>query len=223
VAADIVCLALPFAVLRALDYDDAGFDPLKNTAIQQLGRGRNGKLQLQFANRYWNVAGPWGRSNGASYADTGYQSTWEVTRAQPGMTGILVNYTGGDIAGALATEHPHRAPYGVSPDPTVVADAQRFLAKLEPVFPGIVSRWNGKATISLPQLASNLRLSYSYWRPGQLHSFAGYERRRQGNVFFAGEHASIDYQGYMEGAAAEGIRAGCEILTSLGIKNKPIA
>jgi monoamine oxidase len=75
----------------------------------------------------------------------------------------------------------------------------------------------------LPQLDPNLRLSYSYWRTGQLHSFAGYERRRQGNVFFAGEHASIDYQGYMEGAAAEGIRAGCEILTSLGIKNKPIA
>jgi monoamine oxidase len=36
VAADIVCLALPFAVLRALDYDDAGFDPLKSTAIQSL-------------------------------------------------------------------------------------------------------------------------------------------------------------------------------------------
>ena len=33
VAADIVCLALPFAVLRTLDYGDAGFDPLKNTAI----------------------------------------------------------------------------------------------------------------------------------------------------------------------------------------------
>jgi len=55
-----------------------------------------------------------------------------------------------------------------------------------------------------------------------MHSFAGYERRRQGNVFFAGEHASVDYQGYMEGAASEGIRAGCEILTSLGIRNKPI-
>ena len=223
VAADIVCLALPFAVLRALDYGHAGFDLLKNTAIQQLGRGRNSKLQLQFANRYWNQAGTWGSGNGASYADTGYQSTWEVTRAQPGMTGILVNYTGGDVAGALATEHPRNAPYTVSPDPTVVADAQRFLAKLEPVFPEIVSGWIGTASISLPQLDPNLRLSYSYWRTGQAHGFAGYERRRQGNVFFAGEHTSVDYQGYMEGAAAEGIRAGCEILTSLGVNNKPIA
>ena len=223
VAADVVCLALPFAVLRALDYGNAGFDPLKHTAIQELGRGRNGKLQLQFTDRYWNQAGPWGRGDGASYADTGYQSTWEVTRAQPGTTGILVNFTGGDIAGALAAERPHSAPYAVSPEPTVVADAQRFLAKLEPVFPGIVSRWNGKATISLPQLDPNLQLSYAYWRTGQMHRFAGYERRRQGNVFFAGEHTTVDYQGYMEGAAAEGIRAGCEILTSLGIKNKPVA
>jgi len=223
VTADFVCLALPFAVLRALDYAAAGFDALKNTAIQQLGRGRNGKLQLQFAKRSWNEAGPWGRSNGASYADTGYQSTWEVTRAQPGTTGILVNYTGGDVAGALAAEDPRRAPYAVSPDPTVITDAQRFLATLEPVFPGIAGSWNGKATISVPQLDPNLNLSYSYWRTGQMHNFAGYERRRQGNVFFAGEHTSVEYQGYMEGAAAEGIRAGSEILTSLGIKNKPIA
>lgn len=222
-AADIVCLALPFAVLRTLDYGKAGFDLLKHTAIEELGRGRNGKLQLQFADRYWNQAGTWGSGNGASYADTGYQSTWEVTRAQPGMTGILVNYTGGDVAGALATDRADNTPYAASPDPTIVAAGQRFLAKLDPVFPDIVSRWNGKATISLPQLDANLRLSYSYWRTGQMHHFAGYERRRQGNVFFAGEHTSVDYQGYMEGAAAEGVRAGCEILTSLGIRNNPIA
>ena len=75
----------------------------------------------------------------------------------------------------------------------------------------------------MPQLDPNLLLSYAYWRRGQLHSFAGYERVRQRNVFFTGEHTSIDYQGYMEGAAKEGVRAGCEILTSLGINNKPIA
>jgi hypothetical protein len=37
----------------------------------------------------------------------------------------------------------------------------------------------------------------------------------QGNVFFAGEHCSADYQGFMEGGAAEGARAAKEILDRL--------
>ena len=49
ITADIVVLALPFAVLRELDYAGAGFDALKDRAIQELGRGHNAKLQLQFA------------------------------------------------------------------------------------------------------------------------------------------------------------------------------
>src|SRR5207249_2574793 len=37
---DRVILAIPFSVLRTLDYSAAGFDPLKQTAITQLGYGK---------------------------------------------------------------------------------------------------------------------------------------------------------------------------------------
>ena len=60
VTADQVFLTTPFPVLRNLDYSKAGFDARKKTAITQLGAGRNTKLQLQFASRYWNTSGPWG-------------------------------------------------------------------------------------------------------------------------------------------------------------------
>ena len=63
-AFDKVILALPFAVLRNIDYSGAGFDPRKQTAITQLGAGKNAKLVLQFNNRYFNNLGPWGVSNG---------------------------------------------------------------------------------------------------------------------------------------------------------------
>ncbi|HEX9884405.1 MAG TPA: FAD-dependent oxidoreductase, partial [Desulfobaccales bacterium] len=89
IIADLVVLALPFAVLRTLDYSKAGFDFLKIKAIQELGAGRNGKMHLQFTKRYWNESG----SNGNTYADTGYQCTWDATRGQMGEHGILVNYT----------------------------------------------------------------------------------------------------------------------------------
>jgi monoamine oxidase len=32
-----------------------------------------------------------------------------------------------------------------------------------------------------------------------------------GNVFYAGEHTSTDFQGFMEGAASEGRRAANEV------------
>jgi monoamine oxidase len=36
-----------------------------------------------------------------------------------------------------------------------------------------------------------------------------------GSIHFAGEHCSQDFQGFMEGAAAEGVRAPGEILAAL--------
>ena len=90
VAADLVILSLPFAVLRKIDTSGAGFDARKNTAIQELGRGQSGKLQLQFTSRYWREPGPWpGRGNGLSYTDEGYQNTWEVSRRQLAQAAFL--------------------------------------------------------------------------------------------------------------------------------------
>ncbi len=211
VTADHVVLALPFAVLRTLDYSSANFDPLKKTAITQRGNGRNSKLQLQFASRLWNTEGAWGLSNGSTYADTGYQNTWDVTRAQSGATGILVDYTGGDIAGALSAG----TPYASAASAKVANLAQRFLKQLEPVFPGITKQWNGKATLSTPMLDPNLNCSYSYWKVGQYVGFSGWEALRQGNIHFAGEHCSQDFQGYMEGGASTGVAAATEILADL--------
>jgi monoamine oxidase len=212
VVADLVVLALPFAVLRKLDYAGAGFDSLKRRAIEELGRGGNAKLQVQFARRFWNEPAPWGVGTGSSYADTGYQTTWDTTRGQPGSTGILSNYTGGPVAGAIHS----RAPFARVASAAVNADSLRFLAQLRPVLPRSAALWNGKAAMSAPYRSPFLRCSYSFWRVGQYHTLAGYERMRQQNVFFAGEHTSVEYQGYMEGAAREGQRAAREILLQLG-------
>jgi len=212
---DRVVMAIPFSVLRNIlgnntAYKAAGFDSLKQTAITQLGYGQNCKLQLQFDNRLWNQPGPWGIGNGSTYADTGYQNTWDVTRGQSGPTGILVDYTGGGVP---------LASFGGDPtDPRVVARfAKTFLSQIEPVFPGITKQWNGRATLDVPLTNPFLLGSYSYWKVGQYTQFAGYEKARQpdivtGKCHFAGEHFSQDFQGYMEGGASEGLRAATEIL-----------
>jgi len=50
---------------------------------------------------------------------------------------------------------------------------------------------------------------------GQYAAFRGYEGTPQGNIHFAGEHCSLNFQGFMEGGSTEGIRAANEILASL--------
>src|SRR5438105_5096893 len=212
---DRVILALPFAVLRTLDYRKARFDNMKNQAIQQPVRGHNDEQDLQFTRRFSDGTGSWpGTGNGNSYADTGYQNTWEVTRSQPGSTGIIVDYTGGNVAGSFVPSTPYSA---AATNPQVTAYAMTFLKQLEPVYRGITAFWNGRATLSVPALDPNLNCSYSYWKVGQYHTFSGYEKARQpfpnGPIHFAGEHCSQDFQGFLEGGASDGVRAANEILS----------
>jgi monoamine oxidase len=208
VTADHVILCMSFAVLRTLNYKKAGFDSRKQTAITQLGSGRNAKLNLQFTSRPWNASG----STGSLYSDQPFQSGWEVTRGQSGATGILVEYPGASVAQSMGQSSPYTT---TATNPNVTTYANQFLSQIEPVFPGITAQWNGKAMLSTPFTDPNLLCSYSYWKPGQYTGFSGYEGMRQGNIHFAGEHCSINFQGFMEGGASEGVRAANEILTDL--------
>jgi monoamine oxidase len=198
VTADHVVLALPFSILRSVDYSKAGFSPVKNTAIQELGMGTNSKLHVQFRDRFWNTLG----NQGETYADTGYQNTWEVTRAQAGSSGILVDYTGGKIGASFGTGTPTER-------------AAQFLKQIEPVLPGISAHWNGRAAVDYWTGYEWTKGSYSYWKVGQYTKFAGAERQQEGACHFAGEHTSIDFQGYLNGGVESGERAAGEILAAL--------
>ncbi len=199
VTADKVVLALPFSILKnSVDYSRSGFSALKQTAISELPMGTNSKLQLQFVSRHWDTVG----CNGETYADTGYQNTWHVTRGQPGVSGILVDYTGGDIGASFGSGTP-------------ASRAQQFLTQIEPVLPGITAKWNGKVSLDYWAGYKWTLGSYSYWKVGQYTRFVGVERERQGNCHFAGEHTSLDFQGYLNGAVESGERAASEILGDL--------
>jgi len=207
VEADRVILAIPFAVLRKLSLDHSGFDGRKRVAIRELGAGRSGKLLLQFDSRLWNADGPEGAGNGDSYTDLPYQGSWEATRAQPGKAGIIVAYTGG----TAVARHPQRATFSTARDEVTATAADRLSKELDQVFPGLGAEYHGKANLSLPHLAPHFGCAYSYYRVGQYRRFAGYEKVRQGSIHFAGEHCSLEYQGFMEGGASEGLRAANEV------------
>ena len=142
-------------------------------------------------------------SNGETFADTGYQNTWEVSRAQPGASGILVDYTGGTIGASFGSGSPAtRAKQFLDADR---ASAPRDLRQ----------QWNGKATLDFWPGYAWTRGSYSYWKVGQYTAFAGIEGRPEGNCHFCGEHTSIDFQGYLNGAVETGERAAGEVIADL--------
>jgi monoamine oxidase len=199
VTADQVVLALPFSIMRSsVDWSQAGFSAVKARAIRELGMGTNSKLHVQFTDRHWEGLG----NNGNTYSDTGYQDTWDVTRAQPGRSGILVDYTGGTIGASFGSGTP-------------ASRAQQFLGQIEPLLPGITAKFNGRATVDYWTGYQWTKGSYSYWKVGQYQGFAGAERERSFNCHFAGEHTSVDFQGYLNGAVESGQRAASEILADL--------
>ncbi|MFL6010511.1 MAG: flavin monoamine oxidase family protein [Gaiellaceae bacterium] len=202
VTADHVVLALPFSLLRSVSYSKAGFEPRKVTAIRELPMGTNSKLHVEFKDRFWYGAG----NNGNTYADTGYQNTWEVSRAQGGGRGkgLLVDYTGGTVGASFGSG-------------TAETRAQQFMTQLQPQFPGtnVASHWTGRASVDFWLGNPWTKGSYSYWKVGQYTKFSGMEKERQGNCHFCGEHTSQDFQGYLNGAVETGARAAGEILGDL--------
>lgn len=200
VDADQVVLTVPFSILRqSVDFSAAGFRPLKVTAIQELGMGSNTKLNVQFTNRHWETLG----ATGESYSDRGYQATWDVSRAQAGASGILVNFTGGLTSDSFSKG-------------TLASRTSQFLAQIEPVMPGLSAKWNGRATLDYWPGNPFSRGSFSFYKVGQYTRFGGIEGEPEGNCYFAGEHTSVDAQGYLNGAVETGQRAASQVLTAVG-------
>jgi monoamine oxidase len=81
--------------------------------------------------------------------------------------------------------------------------------------PGITQKWNGKVSLDYWQGYKWTLGSYSFFKVGQYTKFGGIEGAREGNCLFAGEHTSVDFQGYLNGAVETGERAANEILADL--------
>ncbi|HXW52429.1 MAG TPA: FAD-dependent oxidoreductase [Candidatus Acidoferrales bacterium] len=202
--ADHVVLALPFTTLRQCDLTQAGFEPRKMLSINKLGMGTNTKMHVQFRDRLWYKLG----YNGYTYADDGFQQTYEPSRHQAGAAGILTSYYGGDFGAKFKAPSfaPAFAPY-----------VNDFLRGLEPIYPGSTAAYNLKSYMDYWTGDPWHHGSYSYGRVGQYTSFIGIEPVRQGNVHFCGEHCSIQFGGFMNGAVETGEAVAATIKKDLGM------
>ena len=212
VRVDHTILTVPLGVLQRLDLSRAGFDSRMRGAISALEMGFCTKLHMQFSSRPWLGRGPWpGIANGISFSDTGYQQIWDATTGQPGRRGIAIQYGGG--SGALGFQPSE--PFSNAGSTYVRSSVRDKLAQISPVVPGLGSAYAGKATLAAWHRNPYTYGAYSCYPVDYCHRFAGYEGQRQGNVHIAGEHTSLDSQGYMNGGAESGARAAAELLALL--------
>ena len=195
-----ILLTIPFPVLRNVQLN-VDLPPVKRFAIDNYGFGTNSKLHIAFNNPVWRTQ--FG-SSGETYADLGFQNTREVAPTSPTMEGVLEFLAGGNLGLVLGSGTPED-------------NAQRFLPELDLLYPGISSNRIGRAVRSYWPGELYTQGSYTCYRPGQYVQFFGVEGERVGNLFFAGEHTSLDFSGLMEGGCESGEIAAMEILEDLGL------
>jgi monoamine oxidase len=195
---DRVILALPFNMLRNIDLG-VRLPALKQTAIKEIGYGTNSKVMTAYSDRLWRTKY---RSNGSSYSDLDTSETWESSRYNNSKSGIITSFSGGNLGVKIARSKPAEI-------------ATNLSSQLDRIYPGIKDLSSPQAMITDWIDYPYTRGSYSCYLVGQWTKFAGIEGNRVGNLFFIGEHCSIEAQGYMEGGCATGVMGAATILKEL--------
>jgi len=194
-----VVLTLPFSVLRHLSLN-VPLPPQQRQAVESLGYNSPTKLISAYRQKPWRVCG----SNGLVYTDLPMQHCWEASDGlRVASEALLVVYPGGQRGQAIAGDDLTTAGQAIQRDLCRIFP-QLERSQLTPVW--LRSEW----------LTDDFsKGAYSCYRVGQWSAFYGCEGARVGNLFFAGEHCSRRYQGYMEGAAETAERVVLDILQDL--------
>ena len=204
---DAVILSLPFTKLREVKgLENLELEPIKLQAIRELGYGTSAKLYNGTTSRVWRSAesGLPAPSNGSFYTDLGFQSLWEMSRAQPGEAGILTNFLGGKA--------------GLAPQDAAFDIFRSGVAKMAPK---IAESFDPAAVASFFWATYPYTLgSYASAKVGQYTTLldVAAEPALDGRVQFAGEHTSVDFLGYMNGGVESGDRASAALIELLELK-----
>ena len=187
--ADHVVLACSLVPLRGVEFRTPMPERL-HAAVHGLGYGTVTKTSVQWSARHW----PAGYATTAGRA----QRIYEPTADQPGETGILMSYCGGDGGHEWA-----RMTEGERIE--LAAAEMRSMHGLTAHALGGYSRaWSTE-----PRFGG----SYSVYEPGQVTAYWGVLREPWGRVHLAGEHVA-ECTGYMEGALESGETVAARIVAA---------
>ena len=188
---DYVVFALPATLLRRIPISPA-LPAQQHEAIARLKYGHATKTLLQFSRRFWRAPG--GRRAFGSPLPFG--AVWEGNEEQRGRAGILSLLAGG---GASDATQALTAKKGTS---ALISSLDWLGAQGAELVRSHQFTWETDPWA---------RGGYAFFDPSYDPSLRSWLARPCGRLFFAGEHTSIRWQGYMNGAIESGRRAAAEI------------
>jgi monoamine oxidase len=189
-SADACVVALPASTLRDVEFDPHLPDD-QHTAIATLSYGMATRLMLQFDRRFWKQ----GRRATAFGTDLPAGAVWDGNEQQRGPAGILTLLAGGRASAELQTILANDGDAGA-------------IAQLN--WLGVPGSLLASRTIVWEHDAWS-RGGYAYFSPSFDPRLRAWLARPAGRVLFAGEHTSLRWQGYMNGAIESGLRAAAEV------------
>jgi monoamine oxidase len=143
------------------------------------------------------------------FSNSEIQTGWDNTQLQnSGGAGFTV-YQGGLKGVALGNGTP-------------ASQAPKFVAQLDLMWPGCSAAYTGKAARMHWPEQPFTKGSYACYKPGQYTTIRGAEIKPVGNLFFAGEHCSSYFQGFMNGAAETGRMAAQDVLKAVKSTKKVV-
>jgi monoamine oxidase len=191
ISVDYVVLALPATLLRRIPITPA-LPVRQHEAIARLKYGPAMKTLLQFPRRFWRVRGR-PRAFGSALA---FGALWDGNEEQRGRSGILSLHAGGSASAATADLVARNGIAGL-------VEALDWLGAGAPdVAASHQFRWEDDAWA---------RGGYAVFDTSYDPSLRGWLALPHGRLFFAGEHTSVAWQGYMNGAVESGRRAAAEV------------
>jgi monoamine oxidase len=191
VMVDYLVFALPATLLRRIPITPA-LPARQHEAIARLKYGRGTKTLLQFGRKFWRLAGQ-PRAYGSALP---IGALWDGNEEQPGRSAILSLLAGGSASDATADIV---AKEGI----TGIVRALNWLgADQVPLNGWRQFRWEAD-----PWSRGGYAVFDSSFDP----ALRGWLAQPCGRLFFAGEHTSIAWQGYMNGAVESGRRAAAEV------------
>lgn len=205
----VVC-TIPFTILRDINLNLRDMSEEKRRCIDELGYGNNTKLILGYEGQPWRS-----KENNAM----GYLFTDDITNGWDGSLnktedndyGAYVAYFGGEFSQKLSDEsfkNPRAPKDHVWRTELPEKRVNSLVNQLDDIFIGSKEKFKGKHAfvnwIDYPYV----KASYSAYKLGQWTTIAGLESEPVGNFFFAGEHCSEMFQGFMNGAAESGREVG---------------
>jgi monoamine oxidase len=191
VTVDYVVFALPAPLLRRIPITPA-LPVQQHEAIASLKYGRGTKTLLQFTHRFWRKPGR-PRAFGSPLP---IGAGWDANEQQGGRAGILSLLAGGSASDATADIVVREGIAGIVRGLDWLGSAKAELL-----------HWSQASWESDPWS----RGGYAVFDPAFSPTLRGWLAQPCGRLFFAGEHTSLRWQGYMNGAVESGRRAAAEV------------